>query len=357
MKKSKIEFAFAIFALLPTVWEGNGMMGRLLAQDTRFTQAFSNPLKLNPSIIGGNDEMKFTLDNRSQWGNIGKGFKSLNATAIYPLYFKSEKEKLNFGLNFLSDRAGAFKTMDVSIACGYGLKIADNNYLNFALQGGYIQRSLAASTLSFDEQYVTGAYSSTNPNGESTLNEKRGYPDVGYGLMWYYNPSKINEGKINAFIGLSGYHLNTPNESLVENKNGNLPVKFSYQGGIKILGKGKIDFTPNVRMTTQKGNEEIATGLCMDYSFSENIKMILGAWYRNHDAFALALGLDAKNFSVAYSYDMVTDLNRYISASNAHEVSLSFKMKRKNKEVTPQFEKDGKKQKGNDGASDPFPFF
>ncbi|MBI5217353.1 MAG: type IX secretion system membrane protein PorP/SprF, partial [Bacteroidia bacterium] len=124
---------------------------KTFAQDTRFTQAFSTPLKLNPAIIGGNDEMKFMLGNRKQWGNIGKGFNSVNATAIYPLYLESGKEKLNLGLNFLSDRAGAFKTTDISLSIGYGLRITDNSYLNCALQGGYAQQTLFATNLSFDE--------------------------------------------------------------------------------------------------------------------------------------------------------------------------------------------------------------
>lgn len=135
-------------------------------------------------------------------------------------------------------------------------------------------------------------------------------------------------------------------------------MKFAFQGGIKILGKDKIDFTPNIRATIQKGNEEIAAGLCMDYSFAENIKMTLGAWYRNHDAFAFALGMDSKYFSIGYSYDIVTDLNRYVSAANAHEVTLSLKLNRKNKDNNPQFgSNDGSKKEEGDEHSSPFPLF
>ena len=96
----------------------------------------------------------------------------------------------------------------------------------------------------------------------------------------------------------------------------------------------------------------------MDYSFPENIKVILGLWYRNHDAFAVALGIDSKYFSIGYSYDIVTDLNRYVSAANAHEITLSLKLNRKSISSNPQFGGSGSSKKGSDDEySSPFPFF
>ena len=47
----------------------------------------------------------------------------MSATAMYPLYMKSGG-KLDVGLNFISDKAGAFKTTDVLLAVDYN-KIAE----------------------------------------------------------------------------------------------------------------------------------------------------------------------------------------------------------------------------------------
>lgn len=351
MKTYNLIFATAIVIINCQLSITNGY-----AQDTRFSQSYLNPLKLNPAIMGSNHDIKLLLDNRTQWGSIDKGFRSFNAAVVYPLYIASEKEKLDLGLNFLSDRAGAFSTTDVSLSFGYGLKIADNSHLSFALQGGYVQKSLSVQNLSFDEQYILGTYSAGNPNGESELSEKKGYADVGYGMMWYYNPSKASGAKMNAFIGMSGFHLNTPNESLIKNKAGNLPAKLAFQGGIKIFGKDKVDFIPNIRVTTQKGSEEVAAGLCTDYSFAENFKVTLGVWYRSHDAFAVALGMDSRYFSIGYSYDIVTDLNRYVAAANAHEITLSLKLNRGSKANHPQFGNDGVTKSADDSGS-PFPMF
>lgn len=201
----------------------------------------------------------------------------------------------------------------------------------FPFLGGYIQKSLSTSGLAFDEQYVLGTYSASNPNSETILNEKVNYPDVGAGIMWFFNPKKDDGAKLNAYIGVSGYHLNKPNESLVSGS-GPLTPRYSFQSGIKILGKNKIDFTPNIIVNSQKPAQNSAAGLLMDYTLNEKMKLALGAWYRKDDAIAFSLGFEHKTFALTYSYDVVTTpISNYISGLNAHEISLSIKFNQSEK--------------------------
>jgi type IX secretion system PorP/SprF family membrane protein len=311
MKKVSLFISIILLALV-----GN-------AQDVRFAQAYSNPLRLNPAIMGANTDLRVILNYRDQWKTIDKGYTSYAFSALYPLYIKDNKNKLDIGLNTFSDKVGAFNATDFALSLGYSVKMANTSQLSFALLGGYFQKSIGLSNLSFDEQYVAGSYNSFNPISEIIPNTKSSGADLGFGLMWYYNPDTSNS-KINAFMGVSGYHLNTPNESFV-NGGSSLPGKLSFQGGIKILGN-KVDVTPNVRVTTQQGAEEIAAGISMDYKANDKMKIVAGAWYRTHDAFAIALGLEHKSFTFGYSYDIITGLNQYVSPVAANEISISYKL-------------------------------
>ena len=300
------------------------------AQDLRYSQSFANPLKLNPSIMGANPDFKLMLDYRKQWAAIGNGYTTYSFTSLFPIFMKEGKEKLDIGVGVDNDKAGAFGKMDMSLALGYNLKMSDAGNLSFSLLGSYVQKSINFDELSFDDQYVNGAYIASNANTETTLNQKIGYSDVGFGLMWYYNPSS-DRGKLNAYLGVSGFHMNSPNESFTGGT-ATLAKKYCYQGGIKILGANKIDFTPNIRVTSQNGSQEIASGLYMDYRFSDKAKLVLGGWFRRNDAMAFAVGFDMKSFTLGYSYDVITsDISKVVTGTNAHEVTLSYKINRAEK--------------------------
>ena len=337
MKNISKIFTLSVVSLL--------LAGNLSAQDLRFSQPFANPLKYNPASMGINPDLKFILHYRSQWSVLDKGYSTYAFTTLYPIYIKDGKEKLDVGVNILQDQSGAFKSLDASLAVGYNLQISNSGNINFSLLGGYVQKSLSTADLTFDNQYVTGTYSASNANGEVILNEKVGYPDVGFGAMWYYNPTKDDDAKLNAYLGAAVFHLNTPNESLTGTPNsaaseGKLPMRFSYQGGIKILGGDKIDFTPNIIVTTQEGAENTAAGLYTGYHFSEKSKAVLGVWYRKKDAIALHLGFEHTSFTIGYSYDAVTSEIRNYVGTNAHEISLCYRInmsEKKGAKANPSF--------------------
>ncbi len=306
------------------------------AQDVKFSQPFANPLKLNPAMMGTNEDLKFILHYRNQWSSMGKGYNTASFSALYPIYIKEGKgrKKLDVGVNVMQDQAGAFKSLDASLAIGYNLQLSDAGHLSFSLMGGYVQKSLNTSNLSFDNQYVLGSYSPSNPNNDPVINQKVAYPEVGGGAMWYYNPDR-DFSKLNAYLGVSAFHLNQPNESFTA-ATGKLPTRYSFQGGIKIFGNNKIDFTPNIIVNSQNGNENIAAGLLMDYHIGEEgTKLIVGAWYRRTDAIACSVGFEHKIFYLCYSYDVVTSkISNYTSGLNAHEVCLAIKFNQSNKGST-----------------------
>jgi len=322
------------------------------AQDARFTQYYAVPFLLNPGIIGAADNLKASLDYRNQWGSVNSGYTNYAFNGMYPIQMGSGSGKLDLGLSFMGDKAGAFSTMNASLVVAYSKEIAADNHICAALIGGYGQQSLSTSGLTFDDQYVNGAYAATNMTAENILNQKAGYADVGAGVMWYYNP----KGKFNAFFGVSGYNLNQPNLSMTGSTSV-LPMRMSYQVGVKILSVDKFDFTPNAYVNYQAGNTESAIGTYADYHFSDDMKVSFGFWYRRKDAIPLVVGFNYKGFTLGYSYDaVISNVHTVSSGVCANEISLTFSLSAQTGSV-PQFGGGGGSAPTTTPGASPFPSF
>lgn len=313
----------------------------IIAQDTRSSLSYANPLTLNPAISGANKDFKLLINYRNQWGALDNGYQTYSVALLYPVFVGNSNtntligdskkgstnnvnSKLDFGFNAQKYTAGAFSNLDFSLSIGYNLRLADNHYFSTAILGTYVQKSLDVNQLTFDEQYVLGSYNSENSNSESVLNKKATYPSVGFGAVWYYNEGE--GAKLNAFLGAAGYNLNKPNESFI-GANGELPRRFTFQGGIKIIGAGKIDVTPNVIYLEQKGSSLLATGIYLDYRINEKSKMVIGGWYKTKDAITFLIGFDYKVFTIGYGYDIITSgVTKAIGGLNTHSISLSVKL-------------------------------
>lgn len=295
-----------------------------LAQDVRFAQSFANPLRINPAIMGANKDITFGLNYRTQWSTIEKGYKTYSFTAIYPIPLKDNKGKVDIGLTGLTDKAGAYSTADFALAVNYSKEISPNNNLSLSLIGGYAQKSFDITDQTFDSQYTQGAFNASNPTNETNVNSSVTNSDVGFGFLWFFNPDRT-ASKINAYMGIAGFHLNQPNQSLTGGE-AKLPMRFSYQAGIKVFGNGKTDLCPSVRVNNQNGNLEPAAGLYANYRFNDQFLFVLGGWYRAHDANSIVVGFEHSNFTLGYSYDMIrSGLNDAKNSVKAHEITLSIK--------------------------------
>lgn len=308
-----------LFALLICIYSN--------AQDVRFTQPFAVPSKFNPAALGGNNDLKAMVNYRNQWSGIENGYQTYNFSFLYPLFLKEGDQKIDFGLLGLNDQAGAWNTMDVSLSIGYKLKLSKSHHnLSAALVGGFVQKSLDAANLTYDDQYVAGSFSDVNPTSETVVTEKLGYPDIGAGLMWFYNPSS-EESKINGWFGISAFHVNQPNESFT-GETSKLPVNIGYQTGIRIFCNSGLEFTPNVRVNTQADITEVVPGLYIDYLLDgAKSKFVFGTWYRQRNAFAFLLGFEHNSFLIGYSYDLgISTLNQSVSGLMVHEATIGYRM-------------------------------
>lgn len=305
----------------------------LQAQDPMFSQPMNNPLQLNPSMMGMNNSMRAIINFRNQWMDINEGFNTGSVSVTLPVFLKKDmwrlnegRNRLDFGINTTGDKAGAFTCLNASLSVGYGMYISDKSFLHTSINLGYIQNTLDVGSLVFDDQYQWGSYNAGNPSAETMPNINASAPDAGFGFLWHY---KNVDKKLHAFAGISGYHLNQPNLSYGSGTE-ILPSRFSFQGGLKIIGDENLDLNPTIIYTTQGSHNQLMMGLTADFNVSEKSKMIVGSWYKVDDAIVLMAGYEHELFYFTYSYDFGNSLiSRSIYGLMTHELTIAYKMKSK----------------------------
>ena len=55
----------------------------LMAQDTQFSQYYSNPMFLNPALVGINQQGSAGINYRNQWPSINANFESYSFYSYY----------------------------------------------------------------------------------------------------------------------------------------------------------------------------------------------------------------------------------------------------------------------------------
>lgn len=311
------------------------------AQDIHFSQFYENAMLRNPALTGiFTGDYKVGLDYRTQWGAVSTPYNTIMISGETKILVNREAgDYLSFGLVATHDAAGtiSFNSNQVYPAIAYNKCLEDNHntYLSVGLTGGYIQRSVDQSKMTFSSQYVGGNYSSTNPTGESgTYNSLSNY-DVGAGVS--LNSSLDNNGIFNYYLGASAYHLNSPTEiftgSQVLIK---APIKWQFNAGFHCSFSQQFGFTFHGNHSIMGPyTETIVGGLFTWRSVPVGLPSIFaihfGAFYRYQDAIIPTFKIDYQNVSVALSYDATnsslttgapgasgTEITLYIRGNYAH---------------------------------------
>jgi type IX secretion system PorP/SprF family membrane protein len=291
------------------------------AQDPIFTQFYANPLYLNPALAGTHGCPRFAMNYRNQWPSLSGNFVTYSAS--YDQYFKN----ISGGIGILAthDQQGqnTINHTTLSLIYSYHLKVNRKFSLLFAGQATWNQKFLDWNKLTFGDMidprrgfiYQTGDV----PRGGS-----KGFFDVSAGFVGFTK---------NFYFGFAAHHLNRPNESMIIG-NSPMPMRFTGHVGAEIpLGKqskysNQTTISPNVIYRYQQGFMELNLGMYLRYGI-----FTTGAWFRNRDAFILALGINTGSFKVGYSYDIT--VSRLTNQSGgSHEVSMGINLNCKQKPTT-----------------------
>ena len=242
----------------------------------------------------------------------------------YDQYFKNISG--GFGVIGMHDQSGqgTIYTSMLGIIYSYHLKVNRKFSMLFGARAAMFNKYLDWDKLTFGDMidprrgfiYQTGDV----PRGGS-----RYFFDASAGFVGY---SKY------FFFGFAAHHLNRPNESMIVGES-RLPMRLTGHMGaeIKLGGRSQYKNTtsimPNVVYQYQNGFMELNLGTYIKYGAFN-----VGAWFRNRDAFILAIGVNTGKFKLGYSYDVtVSKLNNGVSGGS-HEVSLGLNLNCKDKPPT-----------------------
>ena len=309
------------------------------AQDMQFTQFYASSLYLNPAFSGANVCSRVLLTYRNQWPGVSKTYRSYVFSADH--YFN--EQNIGAGLFIANDVAGTgnLKTTIINVPIAYEAKLTKKLYVRFGAQAGMIIKSIDFNNLIFGDQIARGGDVPTI----ETPTQTKTFFDAGAGVLFY---SKKYWG------GFSAHHINRPNQSILIESDGLLPVKIGIHGGAKYLVNSEekednqqIFVSPALNYRHQNKFDQLDVG----FYWSRSI-LNLGLWYRgiplfksygpgyaNNDAIAFIFGIKNERFNFGYSYD-VTISHLSGLTHGAHEVTVSYqlckiKKKKKVRMLTP----------------------
>lgn len=313
--------------LLPFV--GNHW-GGAFAQDIHYSQFDASPLTLNPALTGVMDlNFRVTNNYKNQWSSVAPPYSTLSfAYDMNILKNRGKSTYLGAGLSALNDKAGKSQLtntqFNLSIAATQILN--DNNTLSVGLQGGYAQKSIDFSKLSWDNQFNGNNFDPALPAREINYSEKKNYIDVSAGGLW--NFQKSDAFKLSS--GVAYFHANKPDKSFNNNVKEPLQPKLVLHNRTEIKLRHSDNFpdryiVPKILFMKQGAHEELFFGAFMKLvvqtasrytNWRNEVTFDLGAFYRKGDAVIAATSFDYGNIRMGISYDINISKLKTASAYN-----------------------------------------
>jgi type IX secretion system PorP/SprF family membrane protein len=303
----------------------------LFGQDVQYSQFYANPLYLNPAFSGATGLTRVGANFRTQWPSLNQSF------VAYSAYLDHFSAQYNSGFGVLiSGAKESFtesQTFDLGLVYSYRLRLGERSFLNAGAQASYIARDALFGDVILGTQLDINRGTIIGEPGEGFGGEARQSAfDLGSGLLFY------NE---KVWLGLSAFHLLTPQISYLIEEGNQLPIKYSAHGGIRFdLAPGEInDFFNN---TDQERSVALAFNYKSQGQFSQLDfgaelffePLVFGLWYRgfptkyslpNNESIIALLGINLESgLEIGYSFDFTISKFGQRSTGGAHEISIRY---------------------------------
>ncbi len=315
--------------------------GLLFAQDGHYTLFTQHPLFLNPSLSGtGPEAIRIGGIYRSQWQRIQSPYSNFGVFA--DARFK------NLSVNFYSNQNKAgdkgYKKSNLIAGLGYRQPLGDGqNALSIGAQIGMNQIAINTTSLSFDNQYVSGmGFDQTLDNQEVFVNPSIRMMDVNVGLSYHFQTQ--SQVPLDGSIGASFNHINEPVHNSILGVETALPRRLILFGRVRAKVRENLSLEPNVMYSQQMTAREIVAGINLGFSMTDSSGFQIGVANRINDAilFNAIFKWNRFDFGIGFDYN-ISNLNRAAAFNNAIEFSMIYNIPLKASE---------KKKKPNDKDKD-----
>jgi type IX secretion system PorP/SprF family membrane protein len=302
------------------------------AQDIHFSQFYEFPLLRNPALAGiFNGNIRFTGAYRNQWQSVTVPYRTMGISAECKMFRGfSTGDFITTGLQITNDVAGDSKlqrTQVLPVINYHKLLDEDKTSLfSLAFMGGPVNEHFDASKLQFDDQYVNGAYSVSNPTRQQFGSTAFTYWDASVGLSFKTSLTNI----ISMYVGGTMFHITEPRIAFTKEYDVRLNRKWGLNGGLSawINNMDKIVFYADYFM--QGGNRLLQGGGLYTHYFDEtgeegSLSIAVGGALRWKDAFIPIIKLHTHQLGIGLSYDVnISKLTTASQFRGGFELSLSY---------------------------------
>lgn len=314
------------------------------AQDPNFSQFFSSPLNINPSLTANiNADWRAIANFRDQWispaSPYATGTISYDAK-MFQKKFPGMEEGNIFGLGgmLMYDKAmgGVVKSTYASLNMSYRVKLS-NGETKHRLGAGfgtiYGHRRIDFGGVDFEEQFTGYGFNTNLPTGESSLSSMKPYFSVSTGLLY-----SITSANSNFDIGVSVFHVNKPKQTFLQDENQYLPMRKVIHANFETFLSQSVVLSTNAIYQSQETAHYFSVGGALGYYLPQNEDFLLnaGLWYWSKNAIIPYIGLAYKDYQFGISYDVtISKLKEANNKPKTWELSLIVRGRNKPSYVIP----------------------
>lgn len=315
--------------------------GALRAQDVHFSEFNETPLNLNPAYTGLFDGIfRVSLHHRNQWASMGSPYVTSAGSFDCVIGNPNGAARMGIGAFVYKDQAGDSKlgTFNGSLSLSGLVKVDDFNTISAGIMGGYAQRSATIGSLTWESQYVNGAYDPNASPNEGNLLTSFPYADFAGGIGYQYRSVSGNiQGKdvFELNIGASMFHMGKPEQKFHGGGTEELQRRMVLHAHSRIDLSGTAwSVRPSLTFMKQGVASEFIFGGAVRYRIKYGTKITnffsetgigFGVHYRWKDAIVPQLYYDLGDFFVGLAYDV--NVSKYSAVSKYQggwEVTLRY---------------------------------
>ena len=306
--------------------------GVSVAQDINFSQFYELPLLRNPSLAGFyRGDIRVTSAFRSQWGSVTTPYQT-QALGIETKFGtgSASGDYVSLGMQITNDVAGDSRLGKTQLlpmltyhkAIGYDRE----SFLSAGFLGGPVLQRFDPTKLRFSDQFVNGAYASTNPPRQTFSKTNITYWDAAAGLTYSSTFGYDNS----YYIGAGYFHFTQPKVAFEPTNDIRLNKKLVINAGLSTPASEYDRIIFYVDHFIQGGHNQSQGGVIYRHSLIKEdedlgVDIAAGVFYRWNDAVIPVIKLNYYKINIGLSYDAnISKLKTASQYRGGFEVTLSY---------------------------------
>lgn len=309
--------ALGIFMIL-------GSVNQATAQDAQVSQPDAAPIMFNPANTGmlKYTDLRIAALYRSQWSSLSTSFNTFAGS-----FDMAINDRMGVGAVFVNtDEANVISSTNFLLSGAY--QITDPNQTKYIIstgvQLGVLFKRINTNGLIFDSQFYETNFDESLPSGEAFDKTARVMLDANIGFSY---KSTDRKKKINPLADVAVFHITSPNEAFIGEKESKLPMRWMANVGARIELSQQFLLDPSVTYQRQREAEQFLINAIGNYEVSGTpYQVILGLGYRTNDAAIVHAGVRHNANIFRISYDINTSpLSDYSKNRGALEFTVIYR--------------------------------